>query len=157
MSLKKVVLNPAFITFAITLPLFLFGINTTSQPDIAPYVGIFEKFSTATGPLAMTILGIKFSDLRLREYKDLHLYAVSFMKLIVCPLVAFCILLLLGTFMDTSGVRLNIIALSAMPVANNLMLFSSIYEKDVAAAARIVLLTTLISIVTIPIALTLLT
>ena len=55
--------------------------------------------------------------------------------------------------MDISSIRLNVMAIAAMPIATNLMMFSSLSGKDVKLAAKIVLMSTLFAIVTIPLAL----
>ena len=58
---------------------------------------------------------------------------------------------LMSLFMNTEPIALNLIAMSAMPCAQNVIMFSALYEKDSALAAKEVTVSTLVSIVTIPV------
>ena len=61
------------------------------------------------------------------------------------------VMLLMSTFMDIEPIRLNLVALSAMPIANNTMMFVAMANKDTGLAAKEVMISTVLSCVTIPI------
>jgi predicted permease len=108
-------------------------------------------FANAVGPLSMTLLGIKLAEMKMKElFLDYRVYLSSALKLIVYPAFGFCIMLLMSTFMDIEPIRLNLVALSAMPIANNTMMFVSMANKDTSLAAKEVMISTILSCVTIP-------
>lgn len=153
-KLKKAILNPATLSFLLVLPLFLLNLNFNRSDSFAGVAKVCRPFAEMVGPLAMTLLGIQFSDMKLKEiFTDYRAYISSAFKLILSPILAICLLLLTGLFMDISAIRLNVVALSAMPTATNLMMFSSLCNKNVKLAAKMVMISTLVSMLTIPLAL----
>lgn len=149
-SLKKAVLNPPTLSFIIALPLFIFNINF-KRFDLDGVANVFSLFANAVGPLSMTLLGIKLAEMKMKElFLDYRVYLSSALKLIVYPAFGFCIMLLMSTFMDIEPIRLNLVALSAMPIANNTMMFVSMANKDTSLAAKEVMISTILSCVTIP-------
>lgn len=154
-KLKNALLNPAMLSFIVSLPFFILNLNFNRVGgSMAGLARVFRVFAEMVGPLAMTLLGIKFSEMKIKEViTDYRVYIASALKLVALPLVGICLLLILNLFMDISSIRLNVMAIAAMPVATNLMMFSSLSGKDVKLAAKIVLMSTLFAIVTIPLAL----
>lgn len=155
-SLKHALLNPTTLSFIVALPLFLCNVNFIGQESLAGLQNLIRLFAQMVGPLAMLMLGIKFADVKLKElFTDYKLFATVGIKLILSPVISFALVLLLSTFMDVSAIRLNLIAIAAMPAANNLLMFCSLHGKDTMLAARVIMLSTLLSVATIPLALTL--
>lgn len=153
---KRIIFNPPTVSFILVLPLFILNLNFLRFQELAGLAKVVGLFSNLVGPLAMTLVGIKFSEIKIKElFSDYKVYLSIGVKLIISPLIAFCGILILSTFYDVQAIRLNIIALAAMPTANNLMMFCSLYGKDTKTAAKIVLLSTILSVLTIPLALTL--
>lgn len=152
-SLKKAVLNPPTIAFIISLPLFILNLNFDSL-NLSGLAKLCALFSDMVGPLAMTLLGAKLAEMKLKElFGDPRVYISSGIKLIIFPVLAYLILLLLSLFYDIGGIKLNIIALSAMPSATGNMMFAAKFGKDVTLPAKMVVISTLISVVTIPLTL----
>lgn len=153
-KIKKIIFNPPTLTFILVLPLFIFNINFVRFPALQGIGKIASSFNNLIGPLAMTLLGIKFAEMPLKlTFLDRRVYIASAVKLILSPVIALCLTLLAGLFMDISAIRLNVIAVAAMPSATNLMMFTALFKKDTALAARLTLISTLLSIVTVPLAL----
>ena len=153
-SIKKIIFNPPTFTFILVLPLFIFNLNFIRFPILSGVAKIASLFNNLIGPLAMTLLGIKFAEIKLKDLlSDGKTYISAAIKLILSPVIALSLVLLAGLFVDTDIIKLNIVALGAMPTATNLMMFCSLYKKDTALAARLILVSTLLSIVTIPLAL----
>jgi predicted permease len=156
-SIKRAILNPATLSLVAALPFFFFNINFIRFPSLSGLQNVIALFSGLVAPLAMTILGIKLSEIKPKElFLDYKVYVATAIRLILSPILAFGLLMLINLFWDISAIRLNIIALAAMPAANNLMMFCSMYQKDTNFSSAIIMLSTLLSIITIPIALTLL-
>lgn len=156
MSLKKAIFNPPTLSFIVALPLFICNINFPrfNLTGIQNVVGLFADM---VGPLAMTLLGIKISETSFRElFLDGKVYVSSIIKLLICPAICALLILIFASFADISAIKLNIVAFSAMPSANNVMMFSNRCGLDTKYPAKLVMISTLLSIVSIPLTLMLL-
>lgn len=153
-SLKKAFLNPPTLAFIVALPLFILNLNFNRSDNLDGVAKVCRLFAELVGPMSMTLLGIKFSEIKFKELLlDYRPYLTAGFKLVLAPVIAFCVLLITRLFYDTSAILLNVAAFAAMPTATNLMMFSSLHNKDVKLAAKIVLVSTLLSILTIPVVL----
>ncbi len=153
-SLKRVVLNPPTVTFLLLLPFFLLNLNFITLSWLAPLGEVSRIFSMLTAPLSMTILGAKFASMKVKElFNDINIFTVAGIKNIISPIIGFGIIVLFGLFLNLEGIRLNMIVLSAMPVATNVMMFAEINKAEGQTPAKLVAISTLLSILTIPLAL----
>lgn len=159
-SLKRALLNPPTLSFILALPLFLLNLNFIKAEGLTGAAlkvvsGIQEViglFSDMVGPLAMVLLGLKLADIRFGElFADGRVYIATGIKLIFFPLFGVALTALMSLFMNVESISLNLIATSAMPCAQNVIMFSTLYDKDSALAAKEVTVSTLLSIVTIPV------
>jgi|AGTN01.1.fsa_nt_gi Predicted permeases len=153
-SVKKIFLNPVSIAFILVLPFYILDINFLRFSFLGGVAKVVKLFSDMIGPMAMTMLGIKFAEMSIKElFTDYRVFIAAGIKLLLSPLIMFILVLLIALFADTTAYRLNLIALSAMPAANNLMMFTSMSGMDTKLPAKIIMVTTIFSIVTIPLAL----
>lgn len=161
-SLKRAFLNPPTLSFILALPLFLLNLNFIKAEGLTGAAlkivsGIQEViglFSDMVGPLAMVLLGLKLADIRFGElFADGRVYIAAGIKLIFFPLFGVALTALMSLFMNVESISLNLIAMTAMPCAQNVIMFSTLYDKDSALAAKEVTVSTLLSIVTIPVTL----
>lgn len=161
-SLKRALLNPPTLSFILALPLFLLNLNFLKAEGLTGAAlkvvsGIQEViglFSDMVGPLAMVLLGLKLADIRFGElFADGRVYIATGIKLIFFPLFGVALIALMSLFMNVESISLNLIAMTAMPCAQNVIMFSTLYDKDSALAAKEVTVSTLLSIVTIPVTL----
>lgn len=159
-SLKRALLNPPTLSFIFALPLFLLNLNFLKAEGLTGAAlkivsGIQEViglFSDMVGPLAMVLLGLKLADIRFGElFADGRVYIAAGIKLIFFPLFGVALTALMSLFMNVESISLNLIAMSAMPCAQNVIMFSTLYDKDSALAAKEVTVSTLLSIITIPV------
>lgn len=159
-SLKRALLNPPTLSFILALPLFLLNLNFLKAEGLTGAAlkivsGIQEViglFSDMVGSLAMVLLGLKLADIRFGElFADGRVYIAVGIKLIFFPLFGVALTALMSLFMNVESISLNLIAISAMPCAQNVIMFSTLYDKDSALAAKEVTVSTLLSIVTIPV------
>lgn len=143
MSVKKALVNPAGIAVALGLGLMFSGIRLTGQPgDMVSLVG---RMAT---PVCMLILGMRLAltDIRSLLTNRLQYLAVA-LKLIVFPLLALAILRCLPVEADyIRGVYL----LCCVPVGNLVLSFAEMLGEGQQASANVVLLSTLLSMLTIP-------
>lgn len=104
-------------------------------------------------PLIMIVLGIQLSTVRLRNLDIKPIAFISMLRLIISPMVMLLIVYFLNLHHSIIGSVLIIIA--SMPSAANTTLFSIQYDTEPEFVSSLTLITTLLSILTLPIWLTL--
>lgn len=148
-NIKPVLLNPPTLALIVSLPLFFLDIH------IADY-GIFtEKLFDSLGmiaamltPLSMIILGMKLAQMNIKEiFLSYGCYFASFIKLIICPLI---MMLLLAPFKLDEVLMYSLVFSMAMPTAMTTIMFSEAFGGDAKEASSLALLSTLLSLITIP-------
>ncbi len=143
LSVKNVVLNIGVIATIVSVTLFVFEVklpNIVMQP-----VGFMAGLNT---PIAMIILGSYLAGVKFKEiFKNGSMYIVSLLRLLVFPLLSLGVCMLLK--LDT-GVAQAIMISSACPTAAVTTLFAVRFKLDAEYSAQIVSVTTLLSILTIP-------
>ncbi|HHW45555.1 MAG TPA: AEC family transporter [Clostridiales bacterium] len=148
MSLKKAFLNPGVIGILLGLPIFLFGIEIP-----APIGAAFTHISNLNTPLAMIIVGCYLAEASLRPQKgDVLMWVTFLFRLIIVPVVS----LLLFLALRVGGTTLSCVMIPvSAPTAASVMMFTAKYGGDTRLASRIVPISTLLSIITMPLILTL--
>jgi predicted permease len=147
-SLKAGLFNPAVVSIVVALPVLLFDINFP-----VPAVRVIEWLGNLTTPLAMFIVGIRLAEIRLREiFTSLVVYWSSAVKLVIIPFFAFAIIVLTRmVFRMDSVLAVAIYILMMMPSASFVIVFSEKFGGDRVTSVKCVLLSTLLSIITIPV------
>lgn len=137
-------LNPGLIGVLIGLALFLLNLRL---PELVS--GSVEMIGSATTPLTMFVIGFQLGGLKLREIAgDWQVYVVCFVKLMIAPLLTLLIVKLWAG--DLTLLEKVLIMSFAMPVASVSAIFSQQYKGEVAFATKSVLLSTVLSILMIP-------
>lgn len=145
-SFKKAVLNPQMLTLFVALPLFFCGVSLGSLPSAL--TKIIGYLADMTAPLCMIILGMRFAVAPAAElFTDAKVWAASFIKTLLFPLAVYLILL---PFDIAPMMRTSLVVLAAMPSASINLNLAEIYNADQKTAANNILLSTLMSILTIP-------
>jgi len=141
-QLKRVV-NPNLIALAIGFVLFLFSIELP-----APVSATIKMIGDTTTPLSMMFIGFILSDVSIREtVSDPSVYGVSAMRLLLLPLLVFAGFRLLGV----TGDLLTVAFIStAMPAAANTAILAAVYGNDYHLGSRTIFISTLLSVVTLP-------
>lgn len=141
---KKVVFSPGILS--IVVGLIFFGFQW-SVPE--PINSVINMMSPATSPLAMIVIGLMLSRSNLKEaLQNKFIYLASALKLLVVPMI---ITLTLKAF-GISGPALVIpVIMISMPTATYVAMFSGNYGNDSKFASQIVFMTSLLSMITIPI------
>ena len=141
----KQIISPGLIGVFIGLILFLLNIRL---PDVIAQP--IAMVGDATTPLTMFVIGGQLAALRFRDIAcDWKVYGVIFMRLLVIPLIALGIVrLCMGEFTLLEKV---IVISFAMPAAAASAIFSKQYKGEEAFATKSVLMTTVCSILTIPV------
>ncbi len=141
----KQFLSPGLIGVLIGLALFLADLQL---PQVLG--GSIELIGNATTPLTMFLIGYQIGGLKVKEIVgDWHVYAVSFVKLLIVPVI---VLLIVKAWAGDFTLLEKVLIISfAMPVASVSAIFSQQYKGEAAFATKTVLLSTIFSIITIPV------
>lgn len=107
-----------------------------------------EMLGSVTTPLALIVTGAMLSRARVHSvFGDWRIYAATVLRLAVWPLVTFAVLRLLGIGGMVAAIT---VIIAGMPAASNTSLIAEVYGGDADKASALVFMTTLGSIVTIP-------
>ncbi len=147
-SVKKAVINPPTIALILALPLFFFSVKLPAQ-----IITSVDFLGNMTSPLSMLILGIRIGGLKFKElFSSAAVYAAAFFRLILSPLLALGLMLLLRLCFPLSSTLIKtIFVISAMPTATMIVVFCEKFTGDSSLAVKTMLLSTIFSVITIPI------
>ena len=144
MSVKKIFLNPAMIGLIVAMTVFIFDI-----PLGASLEKMIATAGTMATPLSMVIMGMRLGTVRLSSlFTEPKVYATILVKQIVMPLVAFLLVVFLPIDSDT---KQAFFIICACPVASVVLNFAEILGEGQREAANTVLLSTILSILTLPV------
>ena len=139
----KDLLSPGVIASLVALVIYMAKIQF---PNVIS--STITMIGDITTPVAMLIIGSTLANIPLKEvFSELRIYPYTFIKQVIIPALAYPVLRLFIQDPLILGVTLIMIS---MPVANSAVLFATEYDGDVSLAAKAVFMTTLLSIVTIP-------
>ncbi len=145
---KKLVLNPGMI--AVVIGVIIFATSLPIPQIIREPIGYFAALNT---PLPMIIIGyyLTKSDI-FKTFKDIKGIWAMALRLVILPVAALGIMYLCGI----RGVMLVSSAISVCsPIAAATTMFSAKFGGDTEASANLVSVSTLISIITMPLIVTL--
>ena len=142
-SVKKIFLNPAIIGLAVALLIFVLKIPI--EGDLKNMIVTAARMST---PLSMIIMGMRLATMEIRSlFTDVRVYLTIAVKQIVMPLVSFGLVYFLPISPD---VKQTFFIICACPVASVVLNFAEIVGAGQREAAKMLLLGTILSIVTLP-------
>lgn len=145
-TLKRVLYNPGIISVAVGLFIFAFSIKIP-----LPIENSMKLVGNMTTPISMIIIGFMISRIKVKEvFNEGSIYYASFIRLILAPALTFFIFELLKAEIIITNVA---VIIQAMPVAAVCAIFAKDNNKRPEFASQAVFITTLLSIITIPIVL----
>ncbi len=161
-SVKKALFNPCIIGAAIGFLLFLFpSVNVLNMPAVSELQQIVEFSGNMTAPLSMLIVGVRVAELSPKKlFCDKHIYLAAFSRLILSAGLSYLLILpfkLTGVFADNIYVLLAPVIAMSMPPAASIVAFAEKYDGDRELAAAAYATGTLLSIITLPFVLVLIT
>ncbi len=143
-SPEMVIKNPLILSLIAGILIFLSGFPI---PEILQS-GI-SSLAALNGPLAMMILGVYLAQTDIRSiFIDIHLYLVSSVRLIFIPLVS--LLLMNIFFKENRDIAASLMIACCAPVGSNLAVYAQKLDLDYTYAVKLVCLSTILSIVTMP-------
>lgn len=146
LSPKKIITNPGIIGVLIGMIIFFCGIGTQLPEVISKPVGYFAALNT---PMPMFIIGYHLSKASvIKALKEKQLYFAVIIRLIVSPLLIFAVM---HSLKIDSTIIVACTVASGAPTAAMATMFASKYDGDTELSVNLVSLTTLLSLITLPI------
>jgi len=143
-GLLNLLKNPTIISVVLGVLILIFNIHI---PEVL--LLSMKSVGNITGPLSMIVVGVILSKSNFKSYfKEWTIYYALALKLILLPMIFYLISYYLLDY--TSILVKSIIILVALPAGTMTSIFAERYDKEKEYASLIVLLSTLFSIITIP-------
>ncbi len=144
---KKVLLSPGIIGFVIAVLIFVCRIP---MPEVVKTP--ISYMASLNTPLPMIIIGFHLANSNvLSGLRDIKLLFATFLKLAVCPMLVVLLLYVCG-LRGTMPLALSICA--SAPTAAITTMFAAKFGKDTGLSVTMVSLTTLLSVVSMPLVVT---
>jgi hypothetical protein len=139
----KLFVNPGIIASIIGMLFFFTGFTIPS-----PVYDVMDYLGSTTTPLAMVVTGALLAMMPLSNlFSDYRIYILSAFRLLIIPVIVY---LVISPYATDPVIFAIPVLLAAMPAAANSVILAEEYNADSALASKGVFITTLLSIVTIP-------
>ena len=149
-SVKKILLNPGVIPIIIGVLIYVSGLGGMI-PEVV--VSAVDKLSSSVVPISMIIVGIRLAECDLKGiFLNPRLFACLGLRLAVLPVLLFAVMFAsskLGIYHNETVFAASLICASA-PSAAFTNSFAEMFSGDGAEASKCVSLSTLFSILTMP-------
>lgn len=147
MSPKKLLLNPGIIGLCIGIAIFLLQI-----PVISPLKLTIEHMASLNTPLPMIIIGYHLANSNIIDgIRNVRCILAVIMRLIALPLAALGVMYICGMRGD---LLISMMIAACAPTAAITTMFASKFEKDVSLSVNIVSISTVFSLITMPLIIT---
>ncbi|MDR0463260.1 MAG: AEC family transporter [Pseudomonadales bacterium] len=138
-----IILNPNIIAVTLGLLVFLFSVQLPEFSNNA-----IRHLGSMTTPLSLLLIGAILSQANwLKLLKKKQLFITCTLQLLLVPTIMFVILTLLGAPLL---IRQVLVIIQALPTATSLALFAEKYKDDVVEASSLVFISTILSVITLP-------
>lgn len=142
-DIKKAIVNPGVLSTIIGVIIFIAGIRVPAILEVP-----MADMAALNTPLPMLVIGYFLAGIALSDFKDAKQYYIIACKLIFVPVLVIALTYLFGVRGDVF--LICAIAVST-PCATTTTMFSEKFGRDAMLASRVVSMATLLSIVTMPI------
>lgn len=142
-AVKKVLLNPGIIAVEVGLVRMLFQIPLPHFVDTA-----VDNLGGCTSPMAMALVGAILVDVPLKTVFDLKSFYLVAVRQFLLPGICLAALRLLHVDPLTIGVS---VVITGMPIGSTTVILAQKYVADAKFASKCVFISTLTSLVTVPI------
>ena len=153
-SLMKVLLHPVTLASVIGVVCLILGVNNSSV-NLGILTDSLSMLKGLVAPLSMTVIGIRLADIDFRGFfKDLDMYIFLALRHLALPLAVLGIIKLISLITAIPVLVIDvIIILAATPAASSATMFAEKYNCDAAYVSRLVAVSTILSIGTMPLVL----
>ncbi len=149
-SVKKIILNPATLSIAVSLPFFFTGFKISADNgqllgQIENMINILGKMTT---PICMLVMGMRLATIKFKSlFNNWMQYFAVAINQVVFPL---CVLGLLTLLRVDEELKWCMFVMCSCPIAAVIQNYAEILGEGQDISANMVLLGTLTSIVTLP-------
>jgi len=142
-------LNPAVLSIPIGLLLYVFSVQL---PE--PLGKSLDYLASVATPMGMVVSGIALADSSLSNlFSEARVFVLSALRLLVAPALVYgalsALALVPGLAVDPLVLKVAVV-FSAMPAASSTTIFALRFRTDPERAAQTVFVTTILSILTVP-------
>ena len=142
--LKKLIQAPFIIAILIGLTLFF---SQLPLPSVVS--GVLSSVAALNTPLAMFTVGVYLAQTSIPGMiRRRSLYLISLIRLVAVPLISLLLLALVPQ--SLYDMKLALLLAIACPVGSNVAVYAQLHGKDYGYAVETVVISTLLSVVTIP-------
>ena len=140
----KLLITPAFISTLVSIVLFLTGVEFIPAA-VTKTVETMEKVTT---PVSMLTVGVTLASVPLKSiFNEWRVYVTTAIRLIILPVLTW----LIFRFIIHDALQLGVlVVISGMPVAAAASMLTVQYDKNTQLAAKTVFISTVLSVVSIP-------
>ncbi len=144
LSIKNILINPTIISVIVSVILYIFSIKLPSFLSSA-----VTSLGNLNTPLPMLIIGLNLSTFPLLQmFTDKRVYLPTALRILILPAISLGLLFVLGI----RGIPLIACTVAASaPTAAATVMFATKYDLEATLASKIASLTTILSIITMPI------
>ncbi|MBP1557408.1 MAG: AEC family transporter [Oscillospiraceae bacterium] len=144
----KLLKNPCIISVFLGFALFWFQI-----PIPSPVMGTVRLLGGLTSSLSMIIAGVFLADVKISDMRGRNMYFLAFLRCLAVPMVIVALLYFSGVSNWFEGAKVPVMAslyCYACPSAVSVILMSASLGKDAVYPSKLVALTTVISLICLP-------
>ena len=147
---KKVFLNVNIISIIVGAILFVCKIQLPSGMQ-----DVLDMMNNMIGPIGMLLAGMVIADVPLKTvFTKKRNYVSTVLRLVIYPIFILILMKMINTFAgvnDSKQILLTVYIASITPACATVTSMAQLYDKDAAYASSLYVLTTLLSIVTMPV------
>lgn len=147
---KKVLLNINIISIIAGVVLFIFRIQLPSGAQ-----DILNMMNNMIGPLGMLLAGMVIAEVPLKTvFTRKRSYFSAALRLLIYPIFVLILMKIIQTFVgiqDSKQILLTVYLASITPACATVTSMAQLYDKDAAYSSSLYVLTTLLSIATMPV------
>lgn len=147
---RRTLLHPVTLAAAVGLVFFFLPIENV-VPDLL--IDSISMLSNLVAPLAMMVIGLRLSDITFKGFfRDGYGILCIVLRHLLLPLAVIGIIKLLGLLglPISETVTKVVVILAATPIATSSSMFAERYDCDACYAGKLVTISTVLSIVTMP-------
>lgn len=143
-SMHNILTNAVLISFCVSFLLYIFGLNNI------PYLkNVAQSIAAMNSPLAMIIIGVYLTEVSIKNiFIKRSTYICSVIRLIIIPLISLLIIKFIP--IGNTSIKLALLIVLSAPVGSNVAMFAQKFKQSYSYAVEIVMLSTILSIVTMP-------
>lgn len=149
-SMKKVLTNPNILAIFAGMLIFLFRIRLPHVIQLS-----LSAFGSMVAPASMLVLGFELSRMRAKDlFGNLRPYWVCALRLLLFPLIlllVFKAIFLTSWTADSQMIAMVMLIIGSAPSAASIPMLAQIFRLDAEYGARLVAMTTILSVVTMPV------